>query len=100
MALPGIEPGSGASETLILSIVLQGLLNVQMKIYADVQMKKTDLHIRTFTYLHIYLINPCAFVANIFTAMAIKITPKNFLTAMRPAGPKMLSINLNDLSTA
>ena len=25
VALPGIEPGSGASETLILSIVLQGL---------------------------------------------------------------------------
>jgi hypothetical protein len=24
VALPGIEPGSGASETLILSIVLQG----------------------------------------------------------------------------
>ena len=75
VASPGIEPGSGASETLILSIVLRGLIN------AD------------------YFINPCAFVANIFTAMAIKITPKNFLTAMSPAGPKIRSINLNDFNT-
>jgi hypothetical protein len=51
------------------------------------------------THLHIYFINPCAFVANIFTAIAIKITPKNFLTAISPAGPKMRSKNLNDFKT-
>ena len=31
VALPGIEPGSGASETLILSIVLQGQGNVELR---------------------------------------------------------------------
>ena len=75
VASSGIEPESGASETLILSIVLRGLKCGN------------------------YFINPCALVANIFTAIAIKITPKNFLTAMRPAGPKMRSKNLNDFNT-
>jgi hypothetical protein len=46
-----------------------------------------------------YLISPWAFVAKIFTAMASKTTPKNFRTAIKPAGPKIRSINRSDFNT-
>src|SRR5215203_7235963 len=46
-----------------------------------------------------YLISPWALVAKILTAMASKTTPKNFRTAIKPAGPRILSMNLNDFST-
>ncbi len=72
VASPGIEPGSGASETLILSIVLRGLY---------------------------YFINPCALVAKIFTAIAIKITPKNFLMIANPFGPNARSNHRSDINT-
>ena len=72
VASPGIEPGSGASETLILSIVRRGPY---------------------------YLIKPCAFVANIFTAMASNITPKNFLMIANPFGPKARSSHLSEIKT-
>ncbi len=36
---------------------------------------------------------------NIFTAIAISITPKNFLTANNPTGPNNRSINCKDLKT-
>ena len=61
MALPGIEPGSRASEALILSIVLQSLCG--------------------------YFISPPTLLLKIFTAMASKITPKNLRTAINPAFP-------------
>ena len=67
MASTGIEPVSGASETLILSIVLRGL-------YLAAINKN-------------YLINPPTLLVNIFTAIANKITPKNFRTAAIPEGP-------------
>ena len=43
--------------------------------------------------------SPCALVAKIFTAIARSITPKNFLTAMSPAGLNNLSMNFRDLRT-
>jgi len=46
-----------------------------------------------------YLINPAALLANIFTAIASKITPKNFLTANKPALPKAFSIRFNERKT-
>lgn len=39
-----------------------------------------------------HFIKPPTLVANIFTAMASKITPKNFLTANNPACPKSFAI--------
>ena len=47
-----------------------------------------------------HLINPGALVANIFTAMASNITPKNFLTAIKPAGPSNFAMTVNDFNTA
>ncbi len=46
-----------------------------------------------------YFINPPALPANIFTAMASNITPKNFRTASKPAGPNNFSIHFKDLRT-
>ena len=42
----------------------------------------------------------CIIVPNIFTAIASKITPKNFLTTIKPFGPRALSIHLSDFNTA
>ena len=96
VASPGIEPGSGASETLILSIVLRG----QSKISNKMQNQIPNPNTRIWYFLfEIYLINPLALVANTFTAMASKITPKNFRTASNPAFPRALSIRFSDLST-
>ena len=78
VASPGIEPGSGASETLILSIVLRGLKGCKS---------------------NSYLPNPLILLPNIFTAIASRITPKNFLTAIRPASPSARSISFNDFKT-
>ena len=36
---------------------------------------------------------------NILTAMASKITPKNFLMPSKPAGPKILAIRPNESKT-
>src|SRR5215203_7474331 len=46
-----------------------------------------------------YLISPWALVAKILTAMASKTTPKNFRTAIKPAGPRALSKSVNDFKT-
>ena len=73
VASTGIEPVSGASETLILSIVLRGLL----------------VHRR----------RPLALLAKIFTAMASKTTPKNLRIARSPLGPINFSILLSDRNT-
>ena len=50
VASTGIEPVSGASETLILSIVLRGQINVTIKIIA----------ISLTAHCHIHFIKPCA----------------------------------------
>lgn len=81
VASTGIEPVSGASETLILSIVLRR--------------QETGSAIESTAYF----ISPCALVAKIFTAMASKTTPKNFRTAINPAGPKIRSIKRSDFNT-
>ena len=67
----GREPVSRASETLILSIVLRDQL------------------------FH-YFINPATFELKIFTAMASKTTPKNFRTAVNPAGPNNFAMYFNE----
>ena len=82
MASPGIEPGSGASETLILSIVLRGL---RKSLISPNALKKIG-------YLKCHLNNPVTFVVNIFTAMASKTTPKNLRTAVNPPVPNMRAI--------
>ena len=72
---PGIEPGSEAPETSVLSIVLRG---------------------------HIYCTccnNPGALAANIFTAIASNITPKNFLTAVKPLFPNNFDTTDSDFKT-
>ena len=46
-----------------------------------------------------YFINPLALVANIFTAIANNITPKNFLIIIIPFGPNAFSIHFNDFNT-
>src|SRR5687767_739769 len=46
-----------------------------------------------------YLGKPPILLPNILTAIANKITPKNFLITTRPFGPKALSIHLKDIST-
>jgi hypothetical protein len=82
VASSGIEPESGASETLILSIVRRGLKfqipNLKFRIYFP-----------NFTIL----------LPKILTAMANNITPKNFLITVMPLGPKTFSIHFKDLST-
>ncbi len=83
VASPRIELGSGASETLILSIVRRGLSpSPSGEGWGEV-----------------YFINPGALVANIFTAIASNITPKNFLTAIKPAGPSSRAIAPKDFKT-
>jgi hypothetical protein len=54
-----------------------------------------------FTYVSMCFTFPNApiLLLNIFTAIAISITPKNFLTANNPAGPNIFSISFNDLKT-
>ena len=74
VASPGIEPGSGASETLILSIVRRGL------------------------FLH-YFIKPGTLLLKIFMAMASNITPKNLRIATIPPGPRIRSIKSRDFNT-
>ena len=100
VASTGIEPVSGASETLILSIVLRGQ---KIKIQEPRHKKQGELaFLLDFVYCFLdfhYLINPPAFPANIFTAMASNITPKNFRTASKPAGPNNFSIHFKDLRT-
>lgn len=46
-----------------------------------------------------YFINPLALVANILTAIANKITPKNFLVIIIPFGPNTFSIHFSDFKT-
>ena len=43
-----------------------------------------------------YLINPDTFELKIFTAMASKTTPKNFRTAVNPAGPSNFAMYFNE----
>ena len=81
VASTGIEPVSGASETLILSIVLRGRGKI------------------CYIFAH-HLISPAALVVKIFTAMASKTTPKNLRTAIKPAGPSMRSMNFKDFNTS
>ena len=82
MASPGIEPGSGASEALILSIVLRG----HRLIFSS---PKT---INIINYIYYHLNKPVTLVVNIFTAMANKTTPKNLRTAVNPPVPNKRAI--------
>ena len=75
MVPPGIEPGSGASETLILSIVLR---DQNFKLHAP---------------------KAAILLPNILTAIAINITPKNFLITDNPLGPKTFSTQFKDFKT-
>src|SRR5674476_370724 len=81
VASPGIEPGSGASETLILSIVRRGLFILYS----------------LFLIFNFYLPIAAMLLPNILTAMAINITPKNFLTTINPLGPNACSIHFKDI---
>ena len=47
----------------------------------------------------LYLPNAAILLLNIFTAMANSITPKNFRTASKPAGPSAFSTTLSDFKT-
>ena len=49
--------------------------------------------------LIIHLINPAAFVAKTFTAIASRITPKNFRTAINPDMPRTFSIQFRERIT-
>ena len=82
MASPGIEPGSGASEALILSIVLRGHRLIFTSPNA----------IKKIGYFKYHLNKPVTFVVNIFTAMASKTTPKNLRTAVNPPVPNKRAI--------
>ena len=44
-------------------------------------------------------LNDAILLAKILTAMASKITPKNFLMTIKPLGPKAFSIQLSDFKT-
>ena len=103
VASTGIEPVSGASETLILSIVLRGQYERSKNQVPRFKLWKEDNPLGALglepCILIYYLIKPCAFVAKILTAMASNITPKNFLTAIRPAGPRSLAMTFNDFNT-
>ena len=107
VASPGIEPGSGASEALILSIVLRGqkILNCKCRISNVKTLMKKSLYLKTsqIKYLkstvHCYFPNPCMLVPKIFTAMASNITPKNFLTTITPLGPSAFSIHFKECNT-
>jgi hypothetical protein len=46
-----------------------------------------------------YFNNPLRLVLNILTAIANRITPKNFRVAIIPAGPRILSIRSMDFRT-
>ena len=53
VASPGIEPGSGASETLILSIVLRGLFDQSGHIAAEYFYRNGEqYYAKKFTYRH------------------------------------------------
>jgi hypothetical protein len=84
VASTGIEPVSGASETLILSIVRRGL-NAGFNIF--------------FRSQSCYLMSPGTLLLKIFTAIASKITPKNLRTAIIPPGPRAFSIKFRDFRT-
>jgi hypothetical protein len=107
---PGIEPGSRASETLILSIVLRdqekmwrygkcGNALTSVFSHKELSGELRYFHIPHISTLSHYLISPGAFVAKIFTAMASNITPKNFRMAIKPAGPSNFSKKLSDFNT-
>ena len=83
VASTGIEPVSGASETLILSIVLRG------RFMCDILRLMYDNYFPNWAML----------LLNILTAIASKITPKNFLTTINPFGPSALSIHFKDFNT-
>jgi hypothetical protein len=85
-----IELESRASETLILSVVLQDQKTAFWK--------KQGLSVKEGEITN-YFNNPLRFVLNILTAIASRITPKNFRMAIIPAGPSMRSIKSMDFRT-
>jgi hypothetical protein len=106
VASTGIEPVSGASGTLILSIVLRGqyIKHTFLCIWRFAPTVLLGLYYPLLRGWEIrdhftLCINPGALTANIFTAMASKITPKNLRTAINPAGPNSLAIGPNDFKT-
>jgi hypothetical protein len=102
VASTGIEPVSGASETLILSIVLRGQKNYRFLLHASTNpppaLRATPASggYAPFARSH-HLIKCPTLLVNIFTAIASKTTPKNLRTAANPAGPSSLAIYFNDL---
>ena len=106
MASPGIEPGSGASEALILSIVLRGLSYIFIKITSVLYPEKIGIILsivlrgqKRFDSYKNYFPNWPILLPNILTAIASNITPKNFLITIIPLRPKNFSIHFKDLST-
>ena len=101
VASTGIEPVSGASETLILSIVLRGqiLKGKEPNIKKQIPKGRFDFGIWLLGFVFCYFTNPPTFAPNTFTAMASNITPKNFRTAIKPAGPKTFCIQLSERNT-
>lgn len=105
VALPGIEPGSGASETHILSIVLQGrelLLILDLRLVKVLRLlsfvfRLSSIVLRLLSF--VYFPNLIMFAPKILTAIASRITPKNFLTTNKPFGPKALSIHFREPNT-
>ena len=99
MASPRIELGSGASETLILSIVLRGqfIYELRFGIYdlKTLQNRKSQILNRKWVHFPNFTI----LLPKIFTAMANNITPKNFLITDIPFGPKTFSIHFRDFNT-
>gem|GEM_PF-3614136 len=84
VASPGIEPGSGASETLILSIVLRS------------QFPDCKCAVKNWKNMRCYLPKCMMLWLKILTAIASKITPKNLRTATIPVSPSAFSINLSE----
>ena len=108
MTQSGREPGSGASETLILFPPERTVRYGRALYYEAFLFTISDFRFAitlsvvsgrpSVVYL-IYLPIAAMLLPNILTAMAINITPKNFLTTINPLGPNARSIQFNDFKT-
>jgi hypothetical protein len=108
-----IELESRASETLILSIVLQdqtlsaarltSYRKGTAKLLNNIELQFNFLRFREGTgaswTIDFHFNNPCKLVLKIFTAIARRMTPKNFRIAIIPAAPIMRSMRPIDFST-
>ena len=68
----------------------------------DLELRKLlyyPLYYEAVTIKFFYVPKAAILLPNILTAIAINITPKNFLITINPLGPKTLSTHLRDFKT-